>query len=158
MAQVVDFSFDALFVQGLLVSPLHNLQSVYLMTQITHVLNAFQGKLHKRGICSILLWNKYSLAYFLSLVILILFLWNEKVPVSGVGDWLFVCFTSNHQPKPKALKVPNEGNERRSRSQATKQNKSVCVYGGREKINLIRIVYHEVVRCESKRMASVYLS
>lgn len=34
----------------------------------------------------------------------------------------------------------------------------VCVYGGREEINLIRIVYHEVVRCESKRMASVYLS
>lgn len=35
----------------------------------------------------------------------------------------------------------------------------VCVRArGREEINLIRIVYHEVVRCESKRMASVYLS
>lgn len=66
----------------------------------------------------------------LYLFILNLFPWNEKVLVSGVGDWLFVCFTSNHQPKPKALKVPNEGNERRSRSQATKQNKSVGM-GGR---------------------------
>lgn len=26
------------------------------------------------------------------------------------------------------------------------------------KINLIRIIYHEGVRCESKRMACVYLS
>ena len=95
-----------------------------------------------KGVCSmpILLCNKYSLAYFVSLVILILFPWKEKVPVSGVGDWLFVCFTSNHQPKPKALEVPNEGNERSSPSQATKQNKSVCVCvcmgGGRRLILL----------------------
>lgn len=46
------------------------------------------------------------------------------------GGGLFVCFTSNHQPKPKALKAPNEGNKRRSRSQATKQNKSVGMGGG----------------------------
>lgn len=77
-----------LFVQGLFVSLPHNLQSMDLMTQIVHVLNAFQGKLHKRGICSIhiLLCNRYSIAYFVSLVILILFPWNEKVPVSGVVD------------------------------------------------------------------------
>lgn len=126
-----------LFVQGLFVSLPHNLQSMDLMTQIVHVLNAFQGKLHKRGICSIhiLLCNRYSIAYFVSLVILILFPWNEKVPVSGVVDWLFVCFTSNHQPKPKALKVPNEGNERRSRSQPLNKTK-VCMGGGRRLILL----------------------
>lgn len=88
--------------------------------------------MHEGGIRSmyILLCDKYFLAYFVFFIILILFPWNEKVLVSGVEDWLFVCFTSNHQPKPKALKVPNEGNKRRSRSQATKQNKSVGMGGG----------------------------
>lgn len=85
----MDFSFDA-FVCTRLVFPPHHLQSVDSMAQIPHVFNAFQGKLHKKGICSmpILLCNicKCSLAYFISLVILILFPWNEKGLGSGVGD------------------------------------------------------------------------
>lgn len=76
------------------------------------------------------------LLYISCFINLVLLEW-ERAQERGGG--LIVClFYSNHQPKPKALKVPNEGNERRSPSQATKQNKSVCVCmgGGRRLILL----------------------
>lgn len=52
----------------------------------------------------ILLCNKHSLAYFIPLLILILFPWNEKVPVSGVGQWIVCLFYFSTPNKIKGIK------------------------------------------------------